>query len=144
MKKIIITTAMIGLCTCLAVAQNNKTEATPTQEVKKVEKKPIQEVPPRDRVAREPRSQSHIDEMDAVVTLTEKQKSEMNTINQEHNTTMRAIRMKYRDAEDKSPMKAEIQKAQEERKNKIHAVLDEEQKAKWKAHKKNERAEKAE
>lgn len=136
---------MIGLCTCLAVAQRTKTEAAPAPtDVKKAEKKPIQEAPPRERVSNDKKSQSHIDEMDKVVTLTEKQKSEMNTINQEHNATMRAIRMKYRDAEEKSPMKAEIQKAQQDRKNKIHAVLDEEQKAKWKAHKKSEKAETAE
>ena len=118
MKKIGIFTAalLIGLTTAFA-----QSEKQPVREVKKGH--------PHAKAKAE-KQERHMTNMDKTVNLSEEQKAEIAKINKASTENTRAIRMSYKDKEDKSGMKAEMKKAQDERQNKVHSVLTEEQKKK--------------
>ena len=78
------------------------------------------------------RSERGVTQLDQTVNLSEDQKVEIQKINKESSEKMRAVRVSYKDKEDKTGMKEEIKVIQDARKMKVHNSLTPEQKKKLK------------
>lgn len=128
----IIAVLLMGLTT--AFAQDLKSE-------KAVESKPKTAVQKK-KSTQHQKQNERVMEMDKVVSFSEDQKMEIQKIHDESHKQVLELRAKYKDVDDKSPMKEEMKKINMEKRRKVKAVMNDKQMEKWEAHKKaNKRVE---
>ena len=128
MKKAFLITATLLITLTAAFAQGEN-QALEKKSSTKAEKREPQVSP---RVKHEQKMMK----MNEVVEFTEEQHKEIKKINAVSHEKVLEVRAKYKNEEDKSAMKEEVKKIKNEQNHQIKAVMTDEQREKWKAHKK--------
>lgn len=120
--KLIVVALLIGVTSAFAQETQKKYQKKEVRE-KKVE-------------MRQERRDKRVMEMDEVVSFSDEQKVEIGKINNEVDDKIVAVKKAYQGKEDKTAMKEEIKMLNDQRKKSVKAVMNDEQRQKWKAHKK--------